>query len=105
PPDELANILTSLGLEVEKTAAVGLTSSYLSQFIISEVKEVINHPNADKLRLAKVYTGKDTLNVVCGAPNLFKGQKVVLAPVGAVLKTDNGKDFKIKKSKIRGESS
>lgn len=104
-PGELADILTSLGLEVEKTTTTGLSKDYLSQFIVAEVKEVTKHPNADKLKLAKVYTGKDTIDIVCGAPNLFQGQRVVLAPIGAVLKVDDAKSFKIKKSNIRGQVS
>ncbi|MGE9516761.1 MAG: phenylalanine--tRNA ligase subunit beta [Solitalea-like symbiont of Tyrophagus putrescentiae] len=104
-PIELANILTSLGLEVEKTTTIGLSKDYLAQFIIAEVKEVTKHPNADKLKLVKVYTGADTIDIVCGAPNLFQGQRVVLAPIGSILKVDNTKTFKIKKSNIRGHAS
>ena len=95
--DEISDKLTMLGLEAEEV----YETSRLGDLIIGEVKAKIKHPNADKLNLCKVYNGKDTLSVVCGAPNVNIGQKIVFAPVGAVLPGD----FKISKVKIRGEIS
>ena len=69
---ELANTLTMLGLEADD----GLDTSQLGDIIIGQVKECIKHPNADKLSLCKVYDGKDTLQIVCGAFNDNTGQKI-----------------------------
>ena len=94
---ELGNILTMLGLEAD----YGLDTSQLGDIIIGQVNECIKHPNADKLSLCKVYDGKDTLQVVCGAFNVNAGQKIAFAPVGAVLPGA----ITITKVKIRGEES
>jgi phenylalanyl-tRNA synthetase beta chain len=97
-PDELAELLTMLGLEVESMAKLG---AGLDDVVVALVEEKRQHPNADKLSLCRVNNGKDVLDVVCGAQNFKQGDTVALAQIGAVLPGD----FKIKKSKIRGEES
>ena len=94
---DIADSLTMLGLEAENS-----TDSYgLNDIIVGEVIDRIKHPNADRLNLCKVFDGQNTLPIVCGAPNVDKGQKIAFAPVGAVLPGE----FKISKAKIRGEIS
>ena len=95
--EEISDKLTMLGLEAEE----GYNTSNLEDLIIGEIKDIIKHPNADKLNLCKVYDGQNTLPVVCGAPNIELGQKIAFAPVGSTLPGN----FKIKKAKIRGEIS
>ena len=95
--EEIANTLTMLGLEAES----GVDYTQLKDIIIGEVLERTKHPNADRLNLCTVFDGKVELPIVCGAPNVDKGQKIALAPVGAILPGD----FKINKAKIRGEVS
>lgn len=97
-PTELADLLTMLGLEVEGVEQVG---GGLDAVVVARVVEKAQHPNADKLSLCKVDNGSEILNVVCGAQNFKQGDTVALAQVGAVLPGD----FKIKRSKIRGEES
>jgi phenylalanyl-tRNA synthetase beta chain len=98
PPEELAELLTMLGLEVESIEYIGAD---LDDVIVALVEERAQHPNADKLSLCRVNNGKEVINVVCGAQNFKSGDKVALAQVGCTLPGD----FKIKKSKIRGEES
>ena len=97
-PEELAHLLTMLGLEVDAIERVG---DGMDDVVIAKVIERGQHPNADKLSLCKVDNGKEILNVVCGAQNFKSGDTVVLAQIGATLPGD----FKIKRSKIRGEES
>ncbi len=97
-PEELAHMLTMLGLEVEGMRTIG---SDMDAVIVAQVVEKSQHPNADKLSLCKVNNGREIVSVVCGAQNFTSGDKVALAQVGAVLPGD----FRIKKSKIRGEES
>lgn len=104
-PEQTSEILTDIGLEVEKTEIVESIKGGLKGLVIGEVLEVEKHPGADKLNKTKVNIGEEILNIVCGAPNVKQGQKVVVATVGTVLYTENGESFKIKKSKIRGEES
>lgn len=104
-PEQTSEILTDIGLEVEKTEIVESVKGGLKGLVIGEVLEAEKHPDADKLKKTKVTIGTETLNIVCGAPNVAKGQKVVVATVGTVLYTESGESFKIKKSKIRGEES
>jgi phenylalanyl-tRNA synthetase beta chain len=75
--------------------------SSLDHIVVGEVKSAEKHPDADKLKVCMVSDGKETYNVVCGAPNVDKDQKIVFAKVGAVLPGD----FKIGKAKIRGVES
>lgn len=95
---ELGDLLTMLGLEVEGVREVG---GGLDQVVVAVVEERRKHPNADKLSLCKVNNGREILDIVCGAQNFTAGDKVALAQIGAVLPGD----FKIKRSKIRGEES
>jgi phenylalanyl-tRNA synthetase beta chain len=96
---EIADKLTMSGLEVEDI--VDQTVIY-ENFVIGEVTEKQKHPNADKLSLCKVSTGEEEFQVVCGAPNVAAGQKVILAKPGAVVPKGG---FKIGKAKIRGVES
>lgn len=98
PPEELSNLLTMLGLEVE---AMERCYDGLDQVVVALVEEKVKHPNADKLSLCKVNNGNEILNIVCGAQNFKAGDKVALAQIGTVLPGD----FVIKRSKIRGEES
>lgn len=105
-PDETAALLTNCGLEVESVESFETVRGGLRGIVIGEVKECSKHPNADKLSLTKVDVGGDQLlHIVCGAPNVAAGQKVVVATVGATLYPSTGEPFEIKKSKIRGEVS
>ncbi len=97
-PDQLAELLTMLGLEVEAMEKLG---EGLDDVVVALVEEKRQHPNADKLSLCRVNNGKEAFDVVCGAQNFNQGDAVVLAQIGAILPGD----FKIKKSKIRGEES
>lgn len=97
-PEELAALLTMLGLEVESIERIGAD---LDDVIVAIVEERAQHPNADKLSLCRVNNGKEIISVVCGAQNFKSGDKVALAQVGSTLPGD----FKIKRSKIRGEES
>lgn len=97
-PDQLADLLTMLGLEVEAMEKLG---EGLDDVVVARVEEKRQHPNADKLSLCRVNNGTEILDVVCGAQNFKQGDTVVLAQIGATLPGD----FKIKKSKIRGEES
>ncbi len=104
-PEELSVILTDIGLEVEGLEEFESIKGGLEGLIIGEVKTCEKHPNADKLSITTVDIGTgELLPIVCGAPNVAKGQKVVVATVGTTL-YDGDKDFKIKKGKIRGEAS
>lgn len=97
-PLQLADLLTMLGLEVEGMEVIGGT---LDDVVVAVVEEKRQHPNADKLSLCKVNNGREILDVVCGAQNFSQGDTVALAQIGSVLPGD----FKIKRSKIRGEES
>ncbi|HET6528173.1 MAG TPA: phenylalanine--tRNA ligase subunit beta, partial [Balneolaceae bacterium] len=101
-PEETAEKLTLIGLEVDELISYG---SKLKGVIVGEVLEVSEHPNADRLQLCKVGLGDETVQIVCGAPNVAAGQKVPVATVGSSLPTDNGETFTIKKAKLRGEES
>ncbi len=103
--EEMSEILTNIGLEVEKEQSLRAQIPYLEKVIVAQVLELEKHPDADKLQVAKVDTGEEQLQIVCGAPNIQKDAKVVLAQVGANLKTINDEEFKIKKAKIRGVES
>jgi phenylalanyl-tRNA synthetase beta chain len=104
-PEKISTILTDSGLEVEGFEKKQTVKGGLEGLVIGEVITKIQHPNADKLSLTTVNVGReDLLSIVCGAPNVDVGQKVVVATIGTTLYS--GEDsFKIKKSKIRGELS
>jgi len=98
-PDEIAGRLTMVGLEVE---AMHSTKEIYSDFVIGSVRDVREHPNADRLTVCDVYDGKTVHTVVCGAPNVAKDQKIVFARIGAVVPA-NG--MKVREVEIRGQKS
>ncbi|MCL4115717.1 UNVERIFIED_CONTAM: hypothetical protein GTU68_056547 [Idotea baltica] len=105
-PDRLSEILTGLGLEVEGMEEVQSVPGGLLGLVVGEVLTCDKHPNADKLSLTTVNVGgENPLQIVCGAPNVAQGQKVIVATVGTTLYPSEGDSFKIKKGKIRGEVS
>lgn len=105
-PQELSLILTNVGLEVESVEKVQPVVGGLEGLVIGEVLTCAQHPNADRLRITTVNVGgKENLQIVCGAPNVGAGQKVVVATVGTTVYPLEGEPFKIKESKIRGELS
>ncbi len=97
--DEIADTLTLIGLEIEEVVD---PAKALEDFRVAEVVSAEKHPDADKLQVLRVNTGKETLQVVCGAPNARAGMKGVFAPVGAYVP---GIDFTLTKAKIRGVES
>lgn len=105
-PQELSLILTNIGLEVESLETVQPVAGGLEGLVIGHVLTCIQHPNADRLRVTTVDVGgAEALQIVCGAPNVAQGQKVVVATVGTTVHPNEGEPFKINKSKIRGEVS
>lgn len=105
-PERLSRILTSVGLEVESMETFEEVKGGLAGLVIGEVLEATQHPNADKLRVTKVNTGgSEPLNIVCGAPNVAAGQKVVVATVGTTIYPTSGDPLTMKVAKIRGEES
>lgn len=105
-PQEISLILTNIGLEVESLEKVQTIPGGLEGLVIGYVEERIQHPNADRLSVTKVNVGgPELLQIVCGAPNVAAGQKVVVATVGTTVHPNEGEPFKINKSKIRGEVS
>jgi phenylalanyl-tRNA synthetase beta chain len=104
--DELSAMLTAAGLEVEGRERFESIPGGMKGLVIGEVIECSKHPDADRLSLTKVNVGNGApLSIVCGAPNVAAGQKVVVATVGAKLHPVSGEAFEIKKSKIRGQLS
>jgi phenylalanyl-tRNA synthetase beta chain len=99
---ELVEKLTMSGIEVEDV----IKTSIPAGVIVAEILERKQHPNADKLSVCRVSTGREELQVVCGAPNCDAGRKVALAAIGTVfVDKESGKDFQIKKAKLRGVES
>ena len=105
-PEKLSRILTSVGLEVESLEKYESVKGGLKGLVIGEVLETIPHPNADKLKLTKVNIGaQEPLSIVCGAPNVAAGQKVVVAPAGTTIYPAKGDPITMKVAKIRGTES
>lgn len=103
--EEICEILTSIGLEVGGYEKFESIRGGLKGLVIGEVKTCIPHPDSDHLHITTVDLGEERLSpIVCGAPNVAAGQKVVVATIGTVL-YDGDKEFVIKKSKIRGQES
>ena len=103
---EASRLLTNCGLEVEGIEEFQPIKGGLKGLVIGEVKSCMRHPNADKLSITTVDVGQENLlQIVCGAPNVATGQKVVVALPGTRLFPSEGEPFEIKKSKIRGEAS
>ncbi len=105
-PEKVSQLLTDCGLEVEGIETFQSVKGGLDGLIIGEVLSKEKHPDADRLNLTTVNIGSETpLNIVCGAPNVDVGQKVVVAPVGSTIHPIEGDGFTMKKSKIRGQLS
>lgn len=105
-PSEAEKILSSIGLEVESMESVEEIHGSLNGVVVGEVVECGKHPDADKLSLTKVDAGEsELLQIVCGAPNVAKGQKVLVAKVGTTLTFTSGEQVKLKRAKIRGVES
>ena len=101
-PAQIAEAMTSIGIEVDGVEEQEKVPGGLAGVVVAKVLECEAHPNSDHLHITKVDDGTgEPLVVVCGAPNVAAGQKVLFARIGAVLPGD----FKIKKSKIRGVES
>lgn len=105
-PEKTAEILTECGLEVEGIERYESVRGGLAGLVVGYVSEKTKHPDADRLSCTKVDIGSGRLlDIVCGAPNVEVGQKVIVATEGAVLYPTEGEPFTIKKSKIRGQAS
>ncbi|MBN8880102.1 MAG: phenylalanine--tRNA ligase subunit beta [Sphingobacteriales bacterium] len=105
-PERLSRILTSIGLEVESLEKYEEAKGGLKGLVIGEVIHTEKHPNADKLTLTRVNTGAaEPLQIVCGAPNVATGQKVVVAPVGTTIYPTTGEPLTMKIAKIRSVES
>jgi len=103
---QTAELLTDLGLEVEGITPYERIKGGLKGIVVGHVLTCEQHPNADRLKLTTVDIGQDhPVQIVCGAPNVEKGQKVPVATIGTTLYTKEGESWKIKKGKIRGEES
>ena len=102
-PEEISEILTNLGLEVEKLSLFESVKGGLNGVVAGKVLECGKHPDADRLKVTSIDLGDNEISeIVCGAPNIEKGQIVPVAKVGCKIYTSEGTEIKIKKSKIRG---
>lgn len=97
-PDELADKMSRTGIEVEEVIR---PDEGLKKIVVGEVLECVDHPNSDHLHICQVNIGDEVTQIVCGAPNVAAGQKVIVALPGARIAGNH----KIKKSKMRGEAS
>ncbi|MGF7230917.1 phenylalanine--tRNA ligase subunit beta [Arachidicoccus sp.] len=105
-PEKLSRILTSIGLEVESMEKYQSVKGGLNGLVVGEVLSCEQHPNADKLKLTTVNIGSgDPLKIVCGAPNVAVGQKVIVATAGTTIFPSSGEPLTMKIAKIRGEES
>ncbi len=105
-PEEVAEMLTTIGLEVEGIEELEAVKGGLQGVVVGHVIECGKHPDADKLSLTKVDIGEEhVLQIVCGAPNVAEGQKVFVATIGTTLYLGDEEPLKIKKGKIRGVES
>lgn len=104
-PQQVADALTSEGLEVDFLEEVPAIRGGLKGIVVGEVLECDPHPDSDHMHVCSVNLGeKEPVQIVCGASNIAKGQKVMVATIGCVL-YDGDKEFKIKKSRLRGIDS
>lgn len=104
--EEIDELLTFSGLEVEGVEKVESIKGGLEHVVIAQVLTCIDHPNSDHLHLTTVDVGGERpLNIVCGAPNVAAGQKVVCAQIGTQIWTSETEFYEIKKGKLRGEVS
>lgn len=104
-PEELGKVLTDTGLEVESIEKIEAIQGGLQGVVVGHVLACEKHPDADKLNVTTVSIGTEELQIVCGAPNVAAGQKVVVATVGTTLYPKPDEAFQIKKAKIRGVES
>ena len=105
-PEKLSKILTSIGLEVESLEQYEDIKGGLQGLVIGEVLSCTKHPDADKLSITSVEIGSEQpLQIVCGAPNVAAGQKVIVATIGTTIYPLNGEPLTMKKVKIRGVES
>lgn len=105
-PEKIGEILTDIGLELEGMETVESIPGGMEGLVTGRVVECRKHPNADRLTVCKVdIGGASLLNIVCGAPNVAEGQKVVVAQVGTTLHPIEEEPFTLKKGNIRGEES
>lgn len=105
-PGDLSELLTDIGLEVGKVHIYQNIKGGLEGVVIGHVLTCEKHPDADRLSVTTVDVGgEEPLQIVCGAPNVAVGQKVLVATVGTHLYNQDGTSFEIKKAKIRGQSS
>ncbi|MCB0382693.1 MAG: phenylalanine--tRNA ligase subunit beta [Psychroserpens sp.] len=106
PAEQTGELLTDLGLEIEGIESFQSVKGGLQGIVVGEVLTCEQHPNADRLKVTTVNIGDaNPLQIVCGAPNVAKGQKVPVATIGTTLYTAEGEAWTIKKGKIRGEES
>lgn len=104
--EKTSDLLTDLGLEVEGINIFQSIKGALKGIVVGHVLTCEQHPDADRLKITTIDVGeKLPLNIVCGAPNVAKGQKVAVAKIGTTLYTNEGEAWTIKKGKIRGEES
>ena len=104
-PERTSEILTDTGLEIEGLQKFEEIKGGLDGVVVGEVISCEPHPDADRLKVTMVSLGEENVQIVCGAPNIRKRQKVLVATVGTILHPNNGETFKIKKAKIRGVES
>ena len=105
-PEEIGKVLTSTGLEIESVQSFETVNGGLVGLVVGEVLACSKHPNADKLSITRVDVGQgEPVQIVCGAPNVVVGQKVVVALPGTTVYPVNGDPFTIRSAKIRGEQS
>ncbi len=106
PVEDTAALLTDIGLEVESIERWERVKGGLQGVVIGQVVRCERHPNADRLSLTQVDIGKDApLSIICGAPNVAQGQKVLVATVGTTLYPTEGDPITLKRTKIRGQIS
>lgn len=104
--EKTGELLTDLGLEVEGITNFTSVKGGLKGVVVGHVVACEKHPNADRLKVTRVDVGKnEILSIVCGAPNVEKGQKVAVATIGTMLYDSDEKPWEIKRGKIRGEVS
>ena len=105
-PHQAADVLTSTGLETESVVPFEPVRGMLQGVVVGHVLERERHPDADRLSVCLVDLGTgEPVRIVCGAPNVAAGQKVLVATLGSVLNLGDGTSITIKKSKIRGQES
>lgn len=105
-PISTADILTDIGLEVERTETYENIKGSLSGLVVGEILSIEKHPNSDRLSITKVDIGEiENYTIICGASNIENNQKVIVAKPGVTIYPKKGEPIKIKKAKIRGQES